>query len=238
MNNTALRAGAQSANNTHMVFANEEHEKFYFEKLEQARYQDCYHKALIYILGISEDTRNHFSQIYDIKSGYIKTECLHQGWQTSGSVRVVRLAFNLYTDGTPSYILIDCMPSLGMITINAFACADSILIPVQAAYLPVKGLEQLIKTIGKVKRQINPKLEIEGILLTMVDNRTNYARDITALLIETYGSRVRIFENSIPMSVRAAETSAEGVSIYQHDPKGRVAGAYQSLTEEVLGNGQ
>ena len=102
MNNTALRAGAQSANNTHMVFANEEHEKFYFEKLEQARYQDCYHKALIYILGISEDTRNHFSQIYDIKSGYIKTECLHQGWQTSGSVRVVRLAFNLYTDGTPS----------------------------------------------------------------------------------------------------------------------------------------
>ncbi len=91
MNNTALRAGAQSANNTHMVFANEEHEKFYFEKLEQARYQDCYHKALIYILGISEDTRNHFSQIYDIKSGYIKTECLHQGWQTSGSVRVVLL---------------------------------------------------------------------------------------------------------------------------------------------------
>ena len=136
------------------------------------------------------------------------------------------------------YILIDCMPSLGMITINAFACADSILIPVQAAYLPVKGLEQLIKTIGKVKRQINPKLEIEGILLTMVDNRTNYARDITALLIETYGSRVRIFENSIPMSVRAAETSAEGVSIYEHDPKGKVAEAYQSLTKEVLGNGQ
>ena len=65
--------------------------------------------------------------------------------------------------------------------------------------LPVKGLEQLIKTIGKVKRQINPKLEIEGILLTMVDNRTNYARDITALLIENYGNKVRIFENSIPM---------------------------------------
>ena len=137
-----------------------------------------------------------------------------------------------------SYILIDCMPSLGLITVNALACADSTLIPVQAAYLPVKGLEQLIKTVGKVKRQVNPKLEIEGILLTMVDNRTNYARDITALLIETYGSKVRIFENSIPMSVRAAETSAEGISIYQHDPKGRVAGAYQSLTEEVLGNGQ
>ena len=97
------------------------------------------------------------------------------------------------------YILIDCMPSLGMITINAFASADSILIPVQAAYLPVKGLEQLIKTIGKVKRQINPKLEIEGILLTMVDNRTNYAKDISALVVENYGSKVRIFENSIPI---------------------------------------
>lgn len=113
------------------------------------------------------------------------------------------------------YILIDCMPSLGMITINAFASADSILIPVQAAY-------------------INPKLEIEGILLTMVDNRTNYAKDISALVVENYGSKVRIFENSIPMSVRAAEISAEGVSIYEHDPNGKVASAYQSLTEEVL----
>jgi len=131
------------------------------------------------------------------------------------------------------YILIDCMPSLGMLTINA---ADSILIPVQAAYLPVKGLEQLIKTIGKVKRQINPRLEIEGILMTMVDSRTTYARDISKLLIENYGSRVRIFNSSIPMSVRAAEISAEGTSIYKHDPNGKVAKAYQSLTEEVLGN--
>ena len=136
------------------------------------------------------------------------------------------------------YILIDCMPSLGMITINALACADSVLIPVQAAYLPVKGLEQLIATIGKVRRQINPALKFEGILLTMVDARTNYARDITALLVENYGKDVRIFQNIIPMSVRAAETSAEGVSIYRHDPKGKVADAYQSLTREVLADGQ
>lgn len=134
------------------------------------------------------------------------------------------------------YILIDCMPSLGMITINVFACVDSILIPVQAAYLPVKGLEQLIKTIGRVKRQINPKLTIEGILLTMVDSRTNYARDISAMLAENYRDSVRIFKNSIPISVRAAEISAEGISIYRHDPKGRVAGAYQALTKEVLGD--
>lgn len=136
------------------------------------------------------------------------------------------------------YILIDCMPSLGMITINAFSCADSILIPVQAAYLPVKGLQQLIKTIGKVKRQINPKLEIEGILLTMVDSRTNYAKDISAMLQEAYGSKIKIFANNIPISVRAAEISAEGISIYAHDPKGKVASAYLSLTEEVLANEQ
>lgn len=134
------------------------------------------------------------------------------------------------------YILIDCMPSLGMITINALACADSILIPVQAAYLPVKGLEQLIKTISKVKRQINPKISIEGILLTMVDSRTNYAKDIRSLLQEAYGNRVRIFSNYIPHSVRAAEISAEGVSIFSHDPKGKVASAYRSFLEEVLAN--
>ena len=102
MNNTALSAEVQSTNNTHMVFVNEEHKKFYYEKLAQAGCQDCYHMALFYILGISKDTRKHFRQIYDIKSGCIKTECLHQGWQTSSSIKVVRFAFNLYTDGMPS----------------------------------------------------------------------------------------------------------------------------------------
>lgn len=134
------------------------------------------------------------------------------------------------------YILIDCMPSLGMLTINAVAAADSVLIPVQAAYLPVKGLEQLIKTIGKVKRQINTKLEIDGILMTMVDSRTNYAKDISRLVVENYGSRVKVFDSSIPVSVRAAEISAEGISIYKHDPNGKVAKAYEALTKEVLGN--
>ena len=134
------------------------------------------------------------------------------------------------------YILVDTMPSLGMITINAFACADSILIPVQAAYLPVKGLQQLIQSIGKVKRQINPKLTIEGILLTMVNGRTNYAKDIIQLIYQAYGNHVKIFNEYIPMSVKAAEISAEGVSIYKHDPKGKVAASYESLTREVLAN--
>lgn len=101
MNNTALRASAESTKN-HMVFESEEHEVFYHEKLAKARYQDCYHAALIYVLGISGDTRRHFNEIYDIKSGYVKPECLEAGWQTSGSEHVVRLAFNLYTGGVPS----------------------------------------------------------------------------------------------------------------------------------------
>jgi len=132
------------------------------------------------------------------------------------------------------YIIIDCMPSLGMMTINALACADSVLIPVQAAYLPVKGLQQLIKTIGRVKKQLNPKLKIEGILLTMVDNRTNYARDISLMVYDTYSASIKVFGTEIPMSVRASEVSVEGGSIYSYDPKGKAAFAYMALTKEVL----
>ena len=117
------------------------------------------------------------------------------------------------------YILIDCMPSLGMITINALVAADRVLIPVEAAYLPVKGLQQLIKTIGRVHRKLNPELSIMGILFTKV---------------EVYGNKIHIFANCIPMSVRAAETTAEGKSIYLHDPKGIVAEGYHYLTGEVL----
>ena len=132
------------------------------------------------------------------------------------------------------YILIDCMPSLGMITINALVAADRVLIPVEAAYLPVKGLQQLIKTIGRVHRKLNPELSIMGILFTKVDRRTNFAKDIAAQIREVYGNKIHIFANCIPMSVRAAETTAEGKSIYLHDPKGIVAEGYHYLTGEVL----
>lgn len=132
------------------------------------------------------------------------------------------------------FILLDCMPSLGMLTVNALAAADNVLIPVQAQYLSAKGLEQLLQTVNKVRRQINPKLRIEGILLTMVDGRTNYAKDISNLIRETYGSKIKVFSTDIPHSVRAAEISAEGKSIFKHDPKGKVAEAYRVLTKEVV----
>ena len=132
------------------------------------------------------------------------------------------------------YILLDGSPSLGMLTINMLAASDSVIVPVQAQYLSAKGLEQLLSTVGKVKRQINPKLGIEGVLLTMVDGRTNYAKEISELIRETYGKKIRVYDTEIPRSIRAAEISAEGKSIYMHDPKGKVADAYRALTNEVL----
>ena len=111
---------------------------------------------------------------------------------------------------------------------------DTTLIPVQAQYLSAKGLEQLLQTIQKVHRQINPKLKIEGILLTMTDSRTNYGKQISNLIRQAYGKHLKVFEQTIPRSVRAAETSAAGKSIFAYDPKGKVAEAYKSLAKEVL----
>lgn len=134
-------------------------------------------------------------------------------------------------------ILIDCMPSLGMMTINALAAADSVIIPSQPSFLSTKGLSLLMGSIAKVKRQINPGLQIDGVLLTMVDTRTNNAKSIIASLRQT-GDMLRVFETEIPFSVRAAETSIEGKSIFSHDAKGKVAAAYESLVKEVLGHEQ
>ena len=132
------------------------------------------------------------------------------------------------------FILIDGLPSLGLLTINTLAAADSVLVPVQSQYLSARGMEQLFQTISRVKRQINPKLRIEGVLLTMVDTRTNFAKEIEGLIRETYGKKIRIYDTVIPRSVRAAEISAEGKSIYLHDPGGKVAAAYGELTKNVL----
>ena len=136
------------------------------------------------------------------------------------------------------FILIDCMPSLGMLTLNALCAADSVIIPTQPEFLSAKGLEQLIGTIGRVRKRMNPGLKIDGILLTMVDTRTTFARDVSALIRQNYGRYTTVFRCHIPRSVRAAETSAEGKSIFLHDPNGKVAKAYDDLTKEVLDNGR
>ena len=132
------------------------------------------------------------------------------------------------------YILIDCMPSLGMMTINALAAADRVIIPSQPSFLSTKGLNQLMHSVAKVKRQINPRLNIDGILLTMVDNRTNNAKAISTALRAAVSDRVRVFDTQIPFSVRAAESAQEGQSIFAYDKGGKVAAAYEAVTKEVL----
>lgn len=136
------------------------------------------------------------------------------------------------------YVLIDCMPSLGMLTINALAAADSVIVPVQAHYLPLKGMTQLMRTIGKVQRQINPELKVDGVLLTLADMRTNLARATAESLRQNYGRVIKVYQSVIPVSVKAAETSAAGQSVYSYDKNGAAAKAYEAFTREVIRDGE
>lgn len=136
------------------------------------------------------------------------------------------------------YILIDCMPSLGMLTINALCAADRVLIPTQPEYLSAKGLEQLLKTISRVKKRMNPDLQIAGIVLTMVDIRTNLSKSVMESIRENYGEHIKIFNTVIPRSVRAAEAGASGMSIFRFDRQSKVALSYSSLTKEVMNLGK
>lgn len=132
------------------------------------------------------------------------------------------------------YIILDCAPTLGLLTVNALAAADSVIIPVTPKVLDAMGMELLLKSIAQIRRQIKPSLAIEGILLTMVDRRAKLTREVTASIEAAYGGNIRIFTHSVPRSVKAAEASGLGVSIFTHDPNGKVAAAYAALTEEVL----
>ena len=132
------------------------------------------------------------------------------------------------------YVLLDCTPSLGMMTVNALSAADSVIIPAQPQYLSAKGFDLLLGTAAKVRRQVNPKLKIDGILFTMVDRRTNLARDIIGIVRQHYGEKIRVFDTEIPHSVRAAESVEHGKSIFSHDKNGKVAQAYEALAKEVM----
>ena len=136
------------------------------------------------------------------------------------------------------YVLIDCMPSLGMLTINALAAADSVVIPTQPHYLSAKGLELLLRSVSKVRRQINPHLRIDGILMTMVMPRTNISKEVTALVRSAYGQNIKVFDAQIPHSIRAVEATAEGKSIFTYDKGGKVAAAYEQFGKEVADIGE
>lgn len=130
--------------------------------------------------------------------------------------------------------VLDCSPSLGQVTLNALTCAHRLIIPIQAHFLSLKGMEQLFQTIQKVKKRLNRNLEITGILVTMANLQTNFSREIFSMMQEVYGEEIHIFPQPVPSSIRVVEASAEGVSMFSFDPKGKVAAAYESVIQEVL----
>ena len=136
------------------------------------------------------------------------------------------------------FVVIDCMPSLSMVTLNALSAADSVIIPVQAQYLPAKGMTQLVQTISRVKKYINPDIKIDGILLTLVDSRTNLAKSTVEALRENFGNHIKMYRTSIPIGVKAAEASSKGKGIYGYEPRSTVSKAYTAFTKEVLADGR
>lgn len=136
------------------------------------------------------------------------------------------------------YILIDCRPSLGMLTINALTASDSVIIPVQAHYLSLKGMTELIKTINRVRNRMNPNLKIDGALLTLADMKTNMAKTTLNTLRQNYGSKMKIYVTIIPMGIKAAEVSVKGKSIYEIDKNSKPAIAYSKFTKEVIADGE
>lgn len=177
----------------------------------------------------------HHAEGIDLMPANIELSAMEVSLVNTMSREVVLRNYLSEVKGRYDYVLIDCMPSLGMITVNALVAADSVIIPVQAHYLPAKGMTQLLQTISRVKKNINPTLKIEGALITMADNRTNFAKDISYMLRNNYGDKLRVFKTEIPLAIKAAETSAEGKSIYTYDAHGKATAAYEALTKEVLG---
>ncbi len=138
--------------------------------------------------------------------------------------------------GQYDVVLIDCSPSLGVITTNALACTHQVVIPIQAQYLSVKGMEQLLRTIGGIKEVLNPDLTISGVLVTMANPRTKEFKETYHSLQTKYGGKVPIYDTIIPHSTKAAETSKLAKSIFAHDPNGKIALAYADLIHEMVGD--
>ena len=132
------------------------------------------------------------------------------------------------------FIIIDCMPSLNMITTNALACSNEVIIPVQSQYLSARGMGNLLNIVAKLKRQLNKELKVGGILLTLVDNRTKLPSAIKEELINNFGNVVKIYDTNIPFAIKAAETTSKGKSIIAYDKNSKVTEAYSLFAKEVL----
>ncbi len=178
------------------------------------------------------------SEGFDLMPANIELSSMELGLVNAMSREHIMKLWLESVKGGYDYVLVDCSSTLGMLTINALTAADSIIIPVQAQYLPAKGMTELVKTIMRVKRQINPELKIDGVLLTLVDARTNLAKQVERDIRRDYGSVLRVFDAKVPIAVRAAEASAYGQSIFAYDRRGKVAEAYAAFAKEVANLGE
>lgn len=190
-----------------------------------------------------EDTNSfsgilHHNEGVDLVPGNLDLSAMEMSLVTAMSRETALRRYLTPLKQTYDYILIDCMPSLGMITLNALTAADSVIIPVQAQYLPAKGMTQLLQTISQVKKNTNPSLKIEGMLLTLVDARTNLSKSTVDALRANFGRVIKMYRSSIPVAVRAAEVASKGKSIYAYEPNNPVSKAYGELTREVLADGK
>jgi chromosome partitioning protein len=152
-----------------------------------------------------------------------------------GRERVLEKALRQIRDDY-DFVCIDTPPSLGLLTINALTAADKVIVPVQCEYLSMRGLIQLTNTLSMIRENLNPDVDIEGILPTLVDSRTIHAKEAIEILEENFGDRV--FASRIKKTVRFAEAPVKGMSVLKYDPKGTAADAYRQLAKEVLSNGK
>ena len=153
-----------------------------------------------------------------------------------GRENVLKKILNYIKDDY-DFILLDTMPSLNIITVNALNAANSVIIPMQPHYLSAKGLELLLATIKRIKDNLNPELIIDGILITMYDNRLIFHKEMVDTISETFKS-LKVFNTKIPISVRVAETQAKSISIFDYDPSGKISESYEEFTKELINNEQ
>ena len=195
--------------------------------------QDELDKSLANILEENEAILHHKEGV-DLVPSNIDLETIELGL-----VNVTSREYMLkdYIDQIKSkydYIIIDCRPSLSMITLNALASADSVIIPVQAHYLSAKGMTQLIQTINNIRKRINPNLKIDGVLLTLADMQTRVGKATLEALQNNYGSKLKIYNTIIPQGVKAVEGTMAGKSLYTYDKNSKPAIAYENFCKEVL----
>lgn len=175
----------------------------------------------------------HHEEGMDVMPANIELSGMELGLVNAMSREHVMRLWLEQVKGSYDRVIIDCHSGLGMLTVNALAAANSVIIPVQSQYLPANGMTQLIKTVARIKRQINPELQIDGILMTLFDARTNLSKQVERDIRRDYGGKIRVFDAVVPLAVSAAEASAAGKSIFRYDPEGKAAAAYWGMAKEV-----